>query len=233
MITKHIFFDLDRTLWDFEKNSQTALELLFQELKLNDHLESFETFHEVYRTINRDWWNKYRFNKVTKEELRIGRFVDVLIHFQVNDKALATTLANRYVEVSPFQTNLFPNTIETLQELKDNGHALHIITNGFKEVQFIKLKNSKLINYFDDILCSEEVGVNKPDPLVFRSALERTKAKSDESMMIGDDFEADIIGAEKCGIKGVLFDPNDQFAINSQVRKIQSLKEVPNIVLGL
>jgi len=233
MRTKHIFFDLDRTLWDFEKNSQTALELLFDELKLYNHLESFEKFHEVYKTINRDWWNKYRFNKVTKEELRIGRFNDVLKHFQLNNKELANKLANRYVEVSPFQTNLFPNTIETLEELKENGHALHIITNGFKEVQFIKLENSKLISYFDDILCSEEVGVNKPDPLVFRSALERTKAKSDESMMVGDDFEADIIGAEKCGIKGVLFDPHDHFSINAQVRKIQSLKEVPHIVLGL
>lgn len=233
MRTKHIFFDLDRTLWDFEKNSEAALQLLFDELKLYNHMDSFSSFHSKYKQINSDWWNKYRFGKVSKDELRIGRFIDALAHFEIESKDLAGQLADRYVEVSPYQTNLFPHTIETLNELKSNNYVLHIITNGFKEVQFVKLKNSQLIAFFDDILCSEEVGVNKPDPLVFKSALQRTKATAEESIMIGDDFEADILGAEKCGIRGVLFDPHDHFRTNNEVRKIQSLKEVPPIVVGL
>jgi putative hydrolase of the HAD superfamily len=233
MRTKHVFFDLDRTLWDFEKNSESALQIIFDELKLNDHLDSFETFHAAYKDVNSEWWNKYRYGKVSKDDLRIGRFIDALARFDINSAEMASQLSDRYVEVSPQQTNLFPHTIETLKDLKSNNYALHIITNGFKEVQFVKLRNSKLIEFFDDILCSEEVGVNKPDPLVFKSALERTKAKSNESMMIGDDFEADILGAEKCGIRAVLFDPHNHFRQNNEVRKIQSLREVPPIVVGL
>ncbi len=233
MRTKHVFFDLDRTLWDFEKNSESALQIIFDELKLNDHLDSFESFHDTYKQINSEWWDKYRYGKVSKDDLRVGRFIDALAHFDINSSEIATQLSNRYVEVSPHQTILFPHTIETLKELKSNNHVLHIITNGFKEVQFIKLRNSSLIEYFDDILCSEEVGVNKPDPLVFKSALQRTNAKSDESIMIGDDFEADILGAEKCGIRGVLFDPHNHYKENNEVQKIQTLKEVPSIVLGL
>ncbi|MGM0478913.1 MAG: YjjG family noncanonical pyrimidine nucleotidase [Bacteroidota bacterium] len=230
---KHVFFDLDRTLWDFESNSKSALEQLFEELKLRDHLESFEAFHHTYKQINADWWNQYRKGQVQKEALRVGRFSETLNRFKIENESLALELANRYVEVSPYQTNLFPGTIETLEALKRENHALHIITNGFKEVQFVKLKNSRLIHFFDDVLCSEEVGANKPDPHVFRSALQRTGAKSEESMMVGDDFEADVLGAEKCGIKGVLFDPHDHFQENNAVRKIRFLQEIRSIVVGL
>ncbi len=230
---QHVFFDLDRTLWDFESNSKCALEQLFEELKLHDHLESFETFHNTYKKMNAAWWNQYRKGQVEKEALRVGRFSDTLKSFEIENDSLALKLANRYVEVSPYQTNLFPGTIETLESLKKEQHTLHIITNGFKEVQFIKLQNSQLIHYFDDVLCSEEVGVNKPDPHVFRSALQRANAHSDESLMVGDDFEADILGAEKCGIKGVLFDPHDHFQQNSAVRKIRTLEEIHPIVVGL
>lgn len=230
---QHVFFDLDRTLWDFERNSETALNQIYEELKLGDHVESFETFMSVYRRVNGQWWDQYRIGKVKKEELRVGRFLDTLKELQAESLEMATQLGERYVQVSPYQTNLLPHTQDTLKELKENNHVLHIITNGFKEVQFIKLRNSKIIHYFDDILCSDEVGVNKPDPLVFKSAMKRTRAKADESIMIGDDFEADVLGAEKVGIKGVLFDPNEHFKANNEVHKIQSLKEVPRIVVGL
>lgn len=233
MRTKHVFFDLDRTLWDFEKNSETALLQIFQELKLGDHVESFERFMQVYRRVNSEWWNLYRFGKVKKADLRVGRFLDTLKELNAENKQIATQLGERYVQVSPYQTSLLPHANETLKELKENNHILHIITNGFKEVQFIKLRNSNIIHYFDDILCSDEIGVNKPDPLVFQSAMKRTKAKAEESMMIGDDFEADVLGAEKVGIKGILFDPNEHFKANNAVQKIKSLKEVPPIVLGL
>lgn len=233
MKTKHVFFDLDRTLWDFEKNSETALRQIYEELKLSNYMESFDSFMEVYRRVNGEWWNKYRYGKVKKEDLRVGRFLDTLREFDAENIEMATQLGERYIQVSPYQTNLLSHTAETLKELKENGNAIHIITNGFKEIQFIKLKNSDILHYFDDVLCSEEVGVNKPDPLVFKSAMERTNAKAHESIMIGDDFEADVLGAEKVGIKGVLFDPNEHFKHNNEVHKIQSLKEVPPIVVGL
>jgi len=229
----HIFFDLDRTLWDFETNSKAALVQIFDELKLGDHISTFESFYKEYRTVNAAFWDKYSKGIITKSDLRSGRFAHTLEKFSIVNEQLSNELGERYIQVSPYQTNLFPGTKETLSELKNNDHQLHIITNGFKEVQFIKLENSGILNYFDDILCSEEVGVNKPDPLVFRKALERTKAKSMESVMIGDDFNADVLGAEKCGIRGVLFDPHNHYDERSGVERIQSLSEIPAKIIGL
>lgn len=229
----HIFFDLDRTLWDFETNSKAALVQIFDELKLADYIPSFELFYKEYRVVNADFWDKYSKGIITKEDLRLGRFTQTLESFSVENKQLSHELGERYIQVSPYQTHLFPDTKETLTELKNNDYQLHIITNGFKEVQFIKLDKSGILDYFNDILCSEEVGVNKPDPLVFRKALERTNAKNTESIMIGDDFNADVLGAEKCGIRGVLFDPHNHHAERSGVERIQSLKEIPSKIVGL
>lgn len=229
----HIFFDLDRTLWDFETNSKAALVQIFDELKLSDHIPTFDAFYKEYRIVNAEFWDKYSKGIITKADLRSGRFAQTLEIFSIVNEQLSNELGERYIQVSPYQTNLFPGTKETLTELKNNDHKLHIITNGFKEVQFIKLENSGILNFFDDILCSEEVGVNKPNPLVFQKALERTSAKNTESIMIGDDFNADVLGAEKCGIRGVLFDPHGHHAERSGIERIQSLNEIPAKILGL
>jgi putative hydrolase of the HAD superfamily len=229
----HVFFDLDRTLWDFETNSKAALVQIFDELKLADHIPTFETFYKEYRVVNADFWNKYSKGEITKADLRSGRFAQTLVKFGIKNDQLSNALGERYIQVSPYQTNLFPGTKETLIELKNNDYQLHIITNGFKEVQFIKLENSGILDYFNDVLCSEEVGVNKPNPLVFQKALERTNAKNTESIMIGDDFNADVLGAEQCGIRGVLFDPHDHHAERSGIERIQSLKEIPSKIIGL
>ena len=185
---KHLFFDLDRTLWDFETNSETALNILFDELKLGDSIRSFRSFHTQYKKINAQLWYDYAKGKVSKEELRTSRFDRTLKKFKINDATLAMKLGDGYVELSPYQTNLFPHTIETLDALKKEDYQLHIITNGFKEVQYIKLKNSGLIDFFDVILCSEEVGKTKPSPLVFQAAIDRANATKKESLMIGDDY---------------------------------------------
>lgn len=229
----HIFFDLDRTLWDFETNSKAALVQIFDELKLAEHIPTFDDFYEEYRTVNASFWDKYSKGEITKADLRSGRFAQTLEFFEIKNDQLSRELGEKYIEVSPYQTNLFPGTKETLSELKNNDHQLHIITNGFKEVQFIKLNNSGILDYFNDILCSEEVGVNKPNPLVFEKALERTNAKSVESIMIGDDFQADVLGAESCGIRGVLFDPHDHHLERTGIERIISLKEIPLKIIGL
>lgn len=227
---EHIFFDLDRTLWDFERNSKSALMQLFVELKLDGFIQDFDVFHEVYRKINASYWENYSKGNVSKEKLRIGRFHDTLVHFGIDNLHLSTELAEGYVKVSPYQTHLFPGTKEVLQELNDQNYRLHIITNGFKEVQFIKLENSGLRQFFEDVLCSEDVGKNKPNPEIFQAALQRTKAKSNVSMMIGDDFEADVLGAERCGIRGILFDPHDVYEARNEIERIQSFEELPLIL---
>lgn len=230
---EHIFFDLDRTLWDFETNSKVALESIFNDLKLSNYIDTFDVFYQKYRVINARYWEDYSKGAVSKEELRLGRFHETLESFNVSDKSLGEEIGEKYIKRSPFQTNLFPGTKETLENLKNDDFRLHIITNGFKEVQFIKLENSGILHYFDDILCSEEVGVNKPDPKVFHTALKRTNAKNTESIMIGDDFNADIIGAERCGIRAVLFDPHDYYKKRQDVESIKLLEELPMKIIGL
>jgi putative hydrolase of the HAD superfamily len=227
---KHLFFDLDRTLWDFEKNSETALGILYEDLKLGDHMRSFNAFHKTYKKINARLWHAYGQGKLSKEELRIKRFNDTLKSFQINDPNLAAQLGEGYIKISPFQTNLFPGTKETLLDLKNDDYELHIITNGFKEVQYIKLEQSGLREFFDVIVCSEEVGKNKPAPEVFQYALSLAKSDADESIMIGDDYLVDVVGAERHGMKGILFDPHYSYKDGTHDWHIDHLEKIPGLI---
>jgi putative hydrolase of the HAD superfamily len=224
---KHLFFDLDRTLWDFEKNSKRALQILFKDLKLDDKIEHFNHFHHTYTRINAELWKLYGKGKLKKEELRDARFIETLKYHEIHDIKLATTLSNGYIEISPKQTNLFPETLETLEELKRMKYNMHIITNGFEEVQYIKLEHSKLAPFFDVIVCSEVVGFNKPDPRVFQYAMLKAQTNSTESFMIGDDREVDIFGAMQVGMQAILFDPENQYSKTNGEPKIQNLNELP------
>jgi putative hydrolase of the HAD superfamily len=222
---KHIFFDLDHTLWDFEKNSSEALREIFAEMQLHEHIENVDSFISTYQRINAHYWSLYNHGKVTKEKLRYIRFEDTLNEFKVSDaNKRAVLLGQSYIKRSPHKTNLFPDAHDTLQYLKAN-YQLHIITNGFTEVQYIKLDNCKLTNYFDLILCTEEIGVNKPNPLVFETALSRTNAIPSQSIMIGDNPETDIRGAQNCDMHTVLFNPHQQSHDVNSI-EIQGLKEL-------
>ena len=226
---KHLFFDLDRTLWDFEKNSENALNILFHDLGLDKQLRSFQGFHKTYKEINAKLWYDYGRGKITKDILRIKRFQDTLSSYKIDSPDLAKRLGDGYVEISPYQTQLFPNTKEVLTELKKE-YELHIITNGFKEVQFIKLENSGIRDFFDVIVCSEDVGKNKPAPDVFHYSLSQAGAKAHESIMIGDDYQVDVIGAEGAGIKGVLFDPHEKYDEGTHEFHISDLIEMHDIL---
>ncbi|MFZ9029272.1 MAG: YjjG family noncanonical pyrimidine nucleotidase [Crocinitomicaceae bacterium] len=226
---KHLFFDLDRTLWDFEKNSEKALNILFHDLGLDKQLRSFQGFHKTYKEINAKLWYDYGRGKITKDILRIKRFQDTLSSYKIDSPDLAKRLGDGYVEISPYQTQLFPNTKEVLTDLKKE-YELHIITNGFKEVQFIKLENSGIRDFFDVIVCSEDVGKNKPAPDVFHYSLSQAGAKAHESIMIGDDYQVDVIGAEGAGIKGVLFDPHKKYNEGTHEFHINDLIEMHDIL---
>lgn len=227
---KHLFFDLDHTLWDFERNSEAALQHLFAELKLDEKLRSFRSFHTQYKKINAELWFQYGKGQVTKEELRVRRFRDTLRHFESDDPELALALADGYIRISPYQKHLFPGTQELLQQLKQEHYVLHIITNGFMEIQDIKLKTTDIQQYFDVILCSEEVGKQKPHPLVFETALARAGAKKQESIMIGDNLHTDVLGAERAGISAILFDPQQQHARGTHDWHVQQLNEIPGLI---
>jgi putative hydrolase of the HAD superfamily len=227
---KHVFFDLDRTLWDFERNSEQALRILYSELQLNSVTRDFDSFFKTYKKINARLWNLYGTGKLSKEVLRVKRFEDTLKSFQVEAPEIANELADGYVSISPRQKNIFPNTHETLQKLLNENIQLHIITNGFKEVQFIKLEHCGLIDYFDVIVCSEDVGKNKPAPEIFQFALEQADARPEDSVMIGDDLKVDVFGAERAGMTGVLFDPYRKYNERAHEWRIENLERLPEII---
>lgn len=204
---KHLFFDLDNTLWDFAKNShETFNELYRDNLVGHGKIPSAEAFIDVYTIHNTRLWGLYRDNLISKEELRDTRFLITLNEFGIDDKELAARLSDEYIYKSPRKGILFPGTIETLESLKDR-FQLHIITNGFEEIQHLKLAFAGLSPYFECLITSEQAGSKKPDAGIFHYALEQAGARVEESLMIGDDLEVDIIGARAIGMDTILFDP--------------------------
>ncbi len=230
MKVRQLFFDLDRTLWDFETNSRFALQYLYDDLKLGDTIDHFIHFHHTYIRINADLWNQYGNGKLTKEELRDNRFKKALEYHGIHDDDLAKKMSEGYIELSPQQTALFPGAIEMLDELKAEDYRLHIITNGFKEVQHIKLSKSGISEYFDMVLCSEEIGVTKPHREIFQEAQRITECNTEHAIMIGDDFKADIIGALNAGWTAIHFDPEVKFKKERNVPRIRELAEIPSVI---
>ena len=207
MIIKDIFFDLDRTLWDFEKNSQKTLLSLIDQFNLSSLgvNNSFE-FINKYKVHNERLWNLYRINKIKKSDLRTDRFLLTLKEYSIFDDKLAEDLGDMYVKESPLKKELFPFTLDVLAYLHKK-YKLHIITNGFDEVQHVKLKYSNLDSFFNCVITSEKVGFKKPNRKIFEYALNCANANPEESVMIGDDLEADILGAQQAGMHVIFFNP--------------------------
>jgi putative hydrolase of the HAD superfamily len=204
---KHLFFDLDRTLWDFDASSHHTFIDLFTHYRLTErNIPSVEEFLKVYNKFNEYYWDLYRKGLMEKAVLRGIRFGETLKTFGVDDPVLAEEISEDYLYRSPRNVFLFPNTIETLDYLYGRTD-IHLITNGFEEVQTIKLDASGLRPYFTSIVTSEEAGVKKPDPAIFEFALQRAGALASESLMVGDDLEVDIIGAANVGMDQVFFNP--------------------------
>ena len=196
----HIFFDLDHTLWDFERNAEETKLELYEKLNLKARgIENYETFREKYTGINQALWALYREDKIEKDILNFRRFYDTLCALGINDKELGKSLASGFIEGISSKTYLFPFALEVLEYLFPR-YPLHIITNGFEEVQFSKLKNSGMDRYFTNVITSEEAGAKKPDIEIFRFALAKTGALAHESLMIGDDLDVDMAGARYAGM---------------------------------
>jgi len=219
---KHIFFDLDHTLWDFETNSNIAFETIFKKHKVKVELQKFLNY---YRGINEQYWKLYRDEKISKEELRLGRLKDTFIKLNHKvDIQLIEDLSIGYIDVLPNNNQLFEGAHEILEHLYVN-YKLHIITNGFNEVQSKKMKNSGLSKYFDKIITSENAGVKKPNRVIFEYALALTNAVSEESVMIGDNWEADIMGAKDAGLDVIFCNFNKQ-PVSENIKSINHLIEI-------
>jgi len=231
MAIKNLFFDLDRTLWDFEKNSKNELMYLFNKYKLHQKGISLpDEFIKIYKNVNKKCWEKYRKNLLSKEKLRVERFELTLSFFGISDPILAYKIGEEYVSNSPYRTDLIFGTIELLDSLFPH-YKLNIITNGFNEVQFIKVKQSKLGRYFKHIITSEAAGAKKPSRKIFNYALNITDSLIQESVMIGDDLNTDIKGAINIGMKNIYFNPNEIKHNISVWNEVSSLSEIKKILL--
>ena len=227
---KDIFFDLDNTLWDFEKNSETTLLEIINEFNLiNKGVNNAQDFIKRYKKHNERLWTLYRDNKITKEKLRGERFLLTLKEYGLNDPKLANDFGLAYIKKSPLKKILFPFTIQVLSYLKSK-YNLHIITNGFEEVQHVKLQSSNLTHYFKNIITSEEVGVKKPNKKIFQYALKISNADPNQSIMIGDDLISDIKGAAKLKIKTIFFNPKKIQYTKTEDYEISCLSEIMDLL---
>lgn len=204
---KHIFFDLDHTIWDFDKNAEETLTELYHHYELKAiGLDSCEAFIERYTENNQLLWAEYHLGRITKDTLRAERFSKTFIELGVAPEKVPHQFEDDYVKHSPRKTNLFEGSEKVLAYLQKK-YILHIISNGFKETTLLKMSTCNLNPYFTNVIISEDVGVNKPDKAIFEYALAKAGAQKEESIMIGDSIEADIRGAQDFGMKAIFFNP--------------------------
>jgi HAD superfamily (subfamily IA) hydrolase, TIGR02254 len=194
----HLFFDLDNTLWDFERNSKDSLWFIFKELNIN---QDFEEFFQYFEMVNNQLWGEYQKGVMKQKEVIVKRFELAFDKFNIH--ADANEINERFIKYLPTCTALKPNTIETLDYLKNKGYHLYIISNGIKNIQLKKIENSGLSPFFDKIFTSEEIGIPKPDKRIFRHALIKANARKIRSIVIGDSWESDIKGAHNVKMKSV------------------------------
>lgn len=222
---KHIFFDLDRTLWDFETNSRAAFVQLYDKYNLGSSVPSPEELFLSYYKHNEDLWDKLRNGRVSKDELRVNRFVLTLADFGIQDDNLAKIIGDDYLDLCPTLPHLVDGSVEAVRQLHQK-YQLHVITNGFPDVQQVKMEYSGLMPYFKRIITSEEAGWQKPNVNIFRYAVKEINAKMDDCLMVGDDLNVDIIGARNAGMDQVFF--NRERVIHNEVVtfEISNLEEL-------
>lgn len=229
-VYKDIFFDLDRTLWDFERNLAETFRDLYDEHRLvHLGIDDFEEFFRVYKEVNGKLWDAYRKGDITKNYLKVERYHQSLLAFGVDERGLATALSRDYIRLSPLKTNLLPYTIEILQYLEPK-YKMHIITNGFEEVQRLKLERSGLRKYFDKIIISERAGYKKPSPQAFEFSVNKAAAETESSIMIGDDLAVDIQGAMNYGMDQIWFNFTNEVADFKPTHIIHDLSELKQIL---
>lgn len=222
MAISDVFFDLDHTLWDFEKNSALAIAEVFEIHKPNVDTAAFVA---QYIPINFEYWERYRKEEITQQQLRYGRLKDTfdLLQCEVDD-AWIQLISDDYIRLLPTYNHLFDGAIEILDYLHPK-YNLHIITNGFHQVQNYKIANSKIGHYFRTVTNSESAGVKKPNPKIFEYALKHANASCMNSIMIGDCIDADVRGALNCGLDAILFsDANTSYPGVKQINKLTQLK---------
>lgn len=204
---KAVFFDLDHTLWDYEANSRETLTEMFDQHKLGQKgVPDAAAFADVFRQTNDQLWYQFDRGMITSEKLRKDRFIMVLRAFGIADADLAARLSDDYLDACPRRCNLMPHAIDTLQYLSGR-YSLTVVTNGFEDVQRVKLTSGNLLNYFDHIITSQRAGHRKPAREIFEYALRSNAVRPQEAIMVGDNLITDIAGATNASIDTAFFNP--------------------------
>jgi putative hydrolase of the HAD superfamily len=227
---QHLFFDLDHTLWDYEANARSSLSCLYNELGLKERgVNDFDLFYKNYSVYNDRLWEEYRNGLIKQDVLRVKRMRLALLDFKIGDEELAEKMNVGFLDLLPTRTHVFPYCYEILDYLIDKKYTLHLITNGFEEVQQNKLKYSGLAKYFTEVITSEASNSLKPNKEIFEFAFRKSNAKPEESIMLGDNIDVDIVGAMNAGIDQVFVNHvNAQPAIKPTYT-VYSLKELEDI----
>jgi putative hydrolase of the HAD superfamily len=214
---RHLFFDLDHTLWDFDANAMETLSDVYKELDLQGAgINDFDLFCKHYLHHNAILWDRYHHGYISADDLKWKRMWRTLLEFKNGSEELARKMSGYFLEVLPTKQNLFPYTHEILRHLKEKEYKLHLITNGFEKTQWRKLDNSKLGSYFEEVITSERSNSVKPNKEIFEYALRITGAELTHSIMIGDNLDADIKGALNAGMHAIFVNH-----INSELKGIE------------
>ena len=224
---RHIFFDLDNTLWDHRKNAILTLNELFQRKEINEKYNLlFDEFHAKYNEINEDLWIKIRDGIIDKDFLRKHRFYDTFLHFDIDDEELADYFEKHFLDEIINYNELIDGTLEILEYLKSKGYQLHVVSNGFHEVTNRKVEKSGLTKYFETVTSAEDAHAMKPDERIFEYSLNVANAKKSESIFIGDDWIADVKGAQNFGMEVIFFDALLENKTEEGLKVIQNLDEI-------
>ena len=228
---QHLFFDLDHTLWDFDKNSETVWRHLYQTHRLAEQgIPDFESFISSYLLHNHKLWDRYRKGFITRQDLRWKRVWLTFQDFKVRNLKLAETLGDAYLELLPRQLHLVPDALEVLKYCQEKSYQVHLISNGFEETQRGKMKNTGLLSFFSQIITSESSMCVKPNRDIFDFALTATAAQSHQCLMIGDALDVDICGARNAGWDQVYYNPAKLHHSEKVTYEISTLKELTAIL---
>lgn len=226
---RNIFIDLDDTLYDFSAASREAFEETYHLLHFERYFDSFDHYMGIYAPYNLELWKLYGEGRITKEELNRRRYSYPLECVGVHDQELADTFCREALSRIPTKNHTIPGAMELLEYLRPR-YRMFILSNGFKELQSRKMRTAGLDGYFEDIILSEDIGINKPRPELFEHALQKTGSRLEESIMIGDMFETDIAGAANIGMQQIYFNPKHKkglpFTPTYEVNDLLEIKEI-------
>ncbi len=227
---KHLFFDLDHTLWDFDLNAKNAITDLYSEFDLHTTVtDDFEDFYSKYIFHNKILWERYQKGFISVDELKWKRMWRTLLEYKIGNETLAKALSARFLEILPTKKEMFPYTVEILNYLSGKNYKLHLITNGFEKTQWQKLRNSNIDHFFTHVITSEASNAAKPDKEIFEYALQKANATIVDSIMIGDNVEADIQGAINIGMDNIFVNHISATTSINPTYTITHLKELENI----